>query len=640
MDKIKVSFPDGKQKEFPRGITLAGIAREVQPEALNEILAAQVNGYVMDLFRPLENDASVQFLTFKERLGKEVLWHSTAHVMAQAVQELFPGTKLAIGPPIEEGFYYDFDKESAFQPEDLSKIEARMKDIIDEDAAFKREEVLAREVKEFFKKRNEDYKVELISDLEQNGDTVSIYKHSRFVDLCRGPHIPSTKKIKAFKLLQIAGAYWRGSEKNQMLQRIYGVSYPSQELLDEFLKRQEEAKRRDHRKLGKELDLFSIQEEAGPGLIFWHPKGAFVRHQIESYMKDLLLKSGYQLVYTPHIAKIDLWRTSGHTEFYRDKMYPTMHLEEAEYQLKPMNCPFHILVYKNKIRSYRDLPIRLAEYGTVYRHERSGVLHGLPRVRGFTQDDAHVFCTPDQVEEEVIKMLDLTKLILNTFGFKEFEVLLSTRPEKFVGEIADWQQAEAVLQRALEKYNWQFTVAAGEGAFYGPKIDILVKDALGRSWQCTTIQFDFNLPHRFDLHYTGSDGKFHRPMMVHRAIFGSMERFFGVLVEHYAGAFPVWLAPVQVMLLPITDSQIDYCNGLKVKLEQAGLRIEIDANNEKINNKIRQAESQKIPYMLVAGKREAESGKVSVRQHGKGDLGVFALEDFVRKISEEAKQKV
>lgn len=638
MDRIKVTFPDRQAKEFPKGISLREIAQQVFPKELNEILAAQANGLVLDLFRTLDNDAEVVFLTFKDRLGKEVLWHSTAHVMAQAVQELFPGTKLAIGPPIEEGFYYDFDKQSPFEPEDLSKIEAKMKDIIEEDATFEREELLSDEALKFFRNRNEDYKLAIISDL--NGEQVSIYKHSRFVDLCRGPHIPTTKRIKAFKLLQIAGAYWRGSEKNRMLQRVYGVSYPSQQLLDDFLKRQEEAKRRDHRKLGKGLDLYSFQEEAGPGLVFWHPKGAFIRHQIESFMKELLLNSGYQLVYTPHIAKLDLWRTSGHTEFYQENMYPAIKLEEADYQLKPMNCPFHILIYKNQIRSYRDLPIRLAEYGTVYRNERSGVLHGLPRVRGFTQDDAHVFCTPEQVEEEVIKMLDLTKLILNTFGFKEFEVLLSTRPEKFVGEQAEWEQAEAVLQKALEKYDWKYTLAAGEGAFYGPKIDVLVKDAIGRSWQCSTIQFDFNLPGRFDLHYTAADGKFHRPMMVHRAIFGSMERFFGVLIEHYAGAFPLWLAPVQAAILPITDAQLDYCAGVKTKLEQAGLRVELDSRNEKVNHKIREAENLKVPYMLIVGKKEAENGNVSVRQHGQGDLGPSSLEDFIAKARKEVENRL
>lgn len=637
MDKIKITLKDGAQKEFPKGISLSEIAKQTKAGSEDEILAAKVNGNLMDLYRTLDQEAQVEFVTFQERQGKELFWHSTAHVMAQAVQELFPGTKLAIGPPIEEGFYYDFDKETPFQPEDLPKIEARMKEIIEEDAGFKREELSAEEAIKFFRNRNEDYKLEIISDL--NGEIVSIYKHSRFVDLCRGPHIPSTKKIKAFKLLQIAGAYWRGSEKNRMLQRIYGISYPSPEYLDSFLKRLEEAKRRDHRKLGKELDLYSFQEEAGPGLVFWHPRGAFVRNQIESFMKELLLKSGYHLVYTPHIAKLDLWKTSGHTEFYQENMYPTMQVEEAEYQLKPMNCPFHILIYKNQIRSYRDLPVRLAEYGTVYRRERSGVLHGLPRVRGFTQDDAHVFCTPEQVEEEVIKMLDLTKLILNIFGFKEFEVLLSTRPEKFVGEPSEWEQAEIVLHQALEKYNWQYSLAAGEGAFYGPKIDILVKDAIGRSWQCTTIQFDFNLPHRFNLHFTAGDGKFHRPVMIHRAIFGSLERFFGVLIEHYAGAFPVWLAPVQVVLLPITDAQIEYCNRLKAELEKEGLRVELDQRNEKVNAKIREAESLKIPYMLVIGKKEAESGKISVRRHGQGDLGQFELRDFVSQIRKEVENR-
>src|SRR5574341_687771 len=595
MSKIKVSFSDKSQKEYPKGISILEIIQNLNPQLAKEALVASIDGQLVDLAKKLDGDCNLAIFTFQDPQGKYVYWHSTAHIMAQAVQELFPGTKLAIGPPIEEGFYYDFDKTSPFEPEDLEKIEKRMQEIVAENSPFQREELASQKALEFFKDHKENYKLEIIRDL--NHDRVSLYKDSRFVDLCMGPHVHHTGKIKAFKLLSIAGAYWRGIETNPMLQRIYGVSYPTKEELDDFLKRLEEAKKNDHRKLGRELELFSFQEEAGPGLVFWHPKGALVRKIIEDFMKDLLLKNGYDLVNTPHIAKINLWQTSGHTEFYKESMYPTMDLQESSYQLKPINCLFPIVIFKSTVSSYRDLPLTLAEYGTVYRYERAGVLHGLPRVRGFTQDDAHVFCTPEQVEEEVIKMLDLTKLILNTFGFREFEVLLSTRPEKYVGEVADWERAEVVLQKALEKYNWQFSIAAGEGAFYGPKIDILVKDAIGRSWQCTTIQFDFNLPHRFDLHYTAADGKFHRPMMVHRAIFGSIERFFGVLVEHYAGAFPLWLAPVQAVLLPITDAQLEYCEQIKSKLQQAGLRVEVDGRNEKAKQNIKEPEWKKTPYM-------------------------------------------
>lgn len=638
MSKIKVTLSDGTQKEYPKGISVQEIAEDINPQLAKEALVAAVDGQLVDLAKKLDKDCQLSIFTFQDPLGKYVYWHSTAHIMAQAVQELFPGTKLAIGPPIEEGFYYDFDKPSPFEPEDLEKIEKRMKEIVAENSPFQREELPSQKALEFLKNRKEDYKLEIIRDL--NLPSVSLYKHSRFVDLCMGPHVPHTGKIKAFKLLSIAGAYWRGIETNPMLQRIYGVSYPSQTELEDFLKRLEEAKKNDHRKLGRELELFSFQEEAGPGLVFWHPKGALVRKIIEDFMKDVLLKNGYDLVNTPHIAKINLWQTSGHTEFYKESMYPTMDLAEASYQLKPMNCPFHILIFKSKLRSYRDLPIRMAEYGTVYRYERAGVLHGLPRVRGFTQDDAHIFCRPEQMQAEVLKLLELTGLVLKTFGFADYEINLSTRPQKFIGEIPEWDNAISVLKNALDEYKLPYKIAEGEGAFYGPKIDLSIKDALKRTWQCTTIQVDFNLPQRFDLNFVGPDGKFYRPIMIHRAIFGSLERFFGILIEHYGGAFPLWLSPVQLVILPITDAQLEFAQKLKEQLQQKNLRVRVDERNEKINAKIRDAEVEKIPYMFIIGKKEIESNKVSVRKHGKGDLGVFDLDEIIKKIQKEIEEKI
>ncbi len=637
MSKIKVVFSDKTQKEYPKRISILEIVQDLNPQLAKDALVASIDGQLVDLAKKLENDCNLAVFTFQDPQGKYVFWHSTAHIMAQAVQELFPGTKLAIGPPIEEGFYYDFDKTSPFEPEDLEKIEKRMQEIIGENSSFQREELDSQKAHQFFQNRNEDYKLEIIRDL--NHPTVSLYKHSRFVDLCMGPHLPHTGKIKAFKLLTIAGAYWRGIETNPMLQRIYGVSYPTQEELDDFLKRLEEAKKNDHRRLGKELELFSFQEEAGPGLVFWHPKGALVRKIIEDFMKDLLLKNGYDLVNTPHIAKINLWQTSGHTEFYRESMYPTMDLQESSYQLKPMNCPFHILIYKSKLRSYRDLPIRLAEFGTVYRNERTGVLHGLTRVRGFTQDDSHIFCRPEQTEDEILKLLELTSFILKAFGFKEYEINLSTRPEKYIGEISDWEKATLALKNALEKYQLPYKIGEGEGVFYGPKIDLLIKDALKRTWQCTTIQFDFNLPERFDLNFVGPDGKFYRPIMIHRAIFGSLERFLGILIEHYGGAFPLWLSPVQLIILPITEAQLDYAQKLKFQLENENLRVKVDERNEKINAKIRDAEVEKIPYMFIIGKKEIESNKVSVRKHSQGDLGVFDLDEIIQRVQKEIEEK-
>lgn len=602
-------------------------------------LIARMNGELKDLSSVvgLDPKCGAKLLTFEDPEGRAAYWHSTSHLMARAVRDLFPGTKLGIGPSIEEGFYYDFDKKEPFTPEDLEKIEKRMSEIIKEDLPFEREELSKEEASNLFREMGEKYKLELIAELDS--EKVSIYKQGDFVDLCRGPHLFSAGRVKSFKLLQVAGAYWKGSEKNPMLQRIYGISFPTQKELDDFLKRLEEAKRRDHRKLGRELDLFDIYDEAGGGLVFWHPKGALIRRLIEDFWVKEHYKAGYELMNTPHIAKLDLWKTSGHTGFYSEYMYSPMKIEEEEYEIKPMNCPFHILVYKSKLRSYKELPIKWAELGTVYRYERSGVLHGLLRVRGFTQDDAHIFCQLEQLEEEIIELLDFSIFFLRAFGFKEYEVYLATRPEKYVGDPAMWEKATEALKQALIKHSLPFKLDEGGGAFYGPKIDLKVKDLLGRAWQCTTLQFDFNLPERFDLHFVGKDGSFQRPIMIHRALLGSLERFFGLLIEHYAGAFPVWLSPVQVSLLPITEEQRAYAGEIKKILEQKGFRVKLDERNEKINFKIRESEVEKIPYMFILGKKEAGKKTVAVRRHGAGDLGEFSLEDIIARIEQEIVSK-
>jgi threonyl-tRNA synthetase len=610
-------------------------ARAECKENPDNYLIARLNGELKDLSAVIGSEPKygVKLLTFEDPEGRAAYWHSTSHIMARAVQELFSGTKLGIGPAIEEGFYYDFDKKEPLTPEDLEKIEKRMAEIIKEDLPFEREELSKYEASNLFREKGEKYKLELIAEFDS--EKVSIYKQGDFVDLCRGPHLFSAGKVKVFKLLQVAGAYWRGNEKNPMLQRIYGISFPSQKELDDFLKRLEEAKRRDHRKLGRELDLYDIYDEAGGGLVFWHPKGALIRRLIEDFWVKEHYKAGYELLNTPHIAKLDLWKKSGHTDFYTEYMYSPMKIEEEEYEIKPMNCPFHILVYKSKLRSYKELPIKWAELGTVYRYERSGVLHGLLRVRGFTQDDAHIFCQLEQLEEEIIKLLDFTLFFLRSFGFQEYEVYLATRPGKYIGDPATWEKATEALKQALIKHNLPFKVDEGGGAFYGPKIDLKVKDLLGRAWQCTTLQFDFNLPERFDLHFVGKDGSFQRPIMIHRALLGSLERFFGLLIEHYAGAFPIWLSPVQISLLPITEEQHGYAREIKKILEQKGFRVRSDERNEKINFKIRESEVEKIPYMFILGKKEAGKRTVSVRRHGAGDLGEFSLEDIIARIEQE-----
>jgi threonyl-tRNA synthetase len=630
MDNIQVTLPDGSVKSVPMGTAPLDIARSLGQRMADDAIVARVDGNLWDLNRPFEGNARLQILTTKNPESLEVYRHSTAHLLAAAVLELFPETKLGIGPPIETGFYYDFQRDTPFSPEDLEKIEKRMWEIQARDLPYERKYTEKNEGLKLY--ADQPMKVELIT--ERAGDVFSEYTlGSQFIDFCRGPHVPSTKKIKAFKLLSIAGAYWKGDEHNAQLQRIYGTAFFSKKDLDEYLAKLEEAKKRDHRKLGQELDLFSIQELAGPGLIFFHPKGGIIRKQIEDWMRDQYLKRGYSLVYTPHIMRADLWRTSGHLSHYAENMFTGMELDDAEYRLKPMNCPGHILIFRDRLRSYRELPVRLGELGTVYRYERSGVMHGLMRVRGFTQDDAHIFCTPEQIEDEVVSCLEFAFDTLKAFGFEKFEAEISTWDGgvsgKYDGTPELWALGEGALKRAVDRLGIDAPVMANEAAFYGPKIDVKLLDALGRKWQLSTVQFDFTLPRRFGLEYVAEDGRKHQPLMVHRALYGSIERFFGILIEHYAGAFPVWLAPVQAVVLPITDRQQDYAKTVHAKLEAAGLRVHLDDRKEKVNLKIRDAQMQKVPYMLVVGDREAESGAVAVRHRKHGDLGAKPLEQFM-----------
>ncbi len=636
---IQVILADGTRKPVKAGSTAA---EALGGKALKkDVLAVKVNGVARDLSTVLTGDASLEPVLFDSPDGKDVYRHTSTHIMAQAVKELFPSAQMTIGPAIEEGFYYDFAFDRPFTPDDLEKIEARALEIIKRNLPIARMEMPRAEAVRLSKERGETYKAEIIETMIQD-PVISLYRQGDFIDICEGPHLPSTGYVGAFKLLSSAGAYWRGDEHNPMLQRIYGTSFPTQEALKAHLDKLEEIKRRDHRKLCKELDLITIQDEIGPGLVLWHPKGALVRLLIENFWREQHIKAGYELVYSPHVARLDLWKTSGHVDYYRDNMFATMKVENSEYQLKPMNCPFHIMIYKSHLRSYRDLPIRYGELGTVYRYERTGVLHGLLRVRGFTQDDAHLFCRPDQIESEVSRVLDFTFFILRTFGFSEFEVCVSTKPEKAVGSAENWARATSALEAALKSRSVAYQIDPGEGVFYGPKIDIKIKDVLGRSWQCSTVQVDFNNPERFELAYTGEDGKAHRPIMIHRALMGSVERFFGILVEHYAGAFPTWLAPVQAIVLSITDKQQAYAETVTAQLRAAGFRAEADLRNEKIGFKIREAEKAKIPFMLVVGDREMQGGSVSVRGRSKADLGsmpVPAAIDLVRKDIAQAVSK-
>ncbi len=629
---IKIILPDGAEKVIEK----SELQKHIES---SRAIAISVNGNLLDMasLDTLAPESVIKLVSAQSKEGREIYRHSTSHIMAHAVKELFPDVKFAIGPATELGFYYDFDRAEHFVPEDLEKIEKRMKEIIKQNKPFIRKEIAKDEAVALFREMDEPYKVELLEDIPDA--TVSLYEEGGFVDLCRGPHLPRTGRVKAFKLLSIAGAYWRGNEKNKMLKRIYGTAYDTKEELKAYLDYIEEVKKRDHRKLGKELDLFSISDEIGPGLILWHPNGAIIRKTIEDFWRDEHLKADYKLLFSPHIARLHLWQESGHWDFYRENMYSPMEIDEIAYELKPMNCPFHIDIYKSQLRSYRHLPLRYAELGTVYRYERSGTLHGLMRVRGFTQDDAHIFCREDQIEEEIVSILDFTLFILRTFGFDSYDIYLSTRPEKYVGALENWEHATNALKQALEKKGLPYVVDPGEGVFYGPKIDIKIKDSLNRAWQCSTIQVDFNLPERFDTVYRGSDGKEHRPIMIHRALMGSLERFFGVLIEHYAGIFPLWLAPVQVSVLTIAERHDVYARQVHEALKRAGIRSETNTDNEKIGYKIREATMRKVPYLIIIGDKELEDQKITVRKRDGENIGPFTTDEFMLIIEEQVKNK-
>ncbi|MGB6302218.1 MAG: threonine--tRNA ligase, partial [Acidobacteriaceae bacterium] len=673
---IQVQLPDGSARTVPAGTTPLSIATDISPRLAAAAVVAQVSPLqtqpvpaassatdeeksaseasmyaaedaagerLVDLTTPLTEDVTLRLLTEKDVEALKVVRHSAAHVMATAVLELFPETKLGHGPATDSGFFYDFYRPTPFTPEDLKAIEDRMAVIVARDEKFVREYEPRDEGLLRFKAENDFMKMHFIERFTQPGEKISLYRNGAFVDFCRGPHVPSTSRVKAFKVMSIAGAYWLGDEKNPQLQRIYGTAFFSKKEMEEHFARLEEAQRRDHRVLGKQLDLFSIQDIAGPGLVFWHPKGGIIRKLMEDWMREECIRRGYDMVFTPHVMRHELWKISGHAGYYSQNMYAPMELDDADYQLKPMNCPGHILIYKNTPKSYRDLPVRLAELGNVYRYERSGTMHGLLRVRGFTQDDAHIFCTPDQIEDEVSACIDFAEEVLKVFGFAEFKVELSIWDPKdkasFVGSEENWTLAIGSLERVLQRKGIPYKTIVGEAAFYGPKIDIKLVDALGRLWQLSTVQFDFNLPARFELEYVGEDGERHQPVMVHRALFGSVERFFGVLIEHYAGAFPLWLAPVQVGLVPISEKHIDYAKKAQQQLQLAGLRVELDDRNEKMNAKIRDLTMQKIPYLLVMGDKEAASNAVSVRVRGKGDQGSIPLDEFIARAKKLVDEK-
>jgi threonyl-tRNA synthetase len=635
-ETIHVKLPDGSVKEVPKGTTALDIAKSIGQRLADATLVAKTNGDLIDVTKPLEKNTELRLLTDRDPEALEVYRHSSAHLLAAAVLELFPETKLGHGPPTDTGFFYDFYRPTPFTPEDLQKIEKKMQELVQQDIPYAREFLPRDEGLAKFKGEGDFMKTHFIEQFTKPDEKISIYKTGKFLDFCRGPHIPSTGKIKAFKLLNIAGAYWLGDEKNPQLQRIYGTSFFSKKDLDDFINKQEEAKKRDHRVLGQQLDLFSIQELAGPGLIFWHPKGGIIRKEMEDWMRAEYLKRGYSLVYTPHVARRQLWQTSGHEGYYAQNMFDVMELDDAEYRMKPMNCPFHILIYKDSLKSYRDLPVRLGELGTVYRYERSGVMHGLLRVRGFTQDDAHIFCTPEQVEKEIADCVEFARDVLKDFGFEKFQTELSTwNPadrRNFVGSDEQWNSATASLEKVLKELNIEYTTIPGEAAFYGPKIDIKLVDAIGRLWQLSTVQFDFNLPERFGLEYVAEDGSRKQPVMVHRALYGSVERFFGVLIEHYAGAFPVWLSPVQAVMIPISERHAEYANKVADQLKAVGVRVNVDARNEKMNAKIREHAMQKVPFLLVVGDKEAEAGKVNVRTRGKEKTEDMPAAEFVEKI--------
>ena len=632
---IKIELKDGAIIEVEKGSSIIDVAKKISEGLARVALAGLVNGEVQDLRHKLTEDCKLEILTFDSLEGKKAYWHTTSHIMAQAIKRLYPEIKLAIGPSIDNGFYYDFDTEKPFSEDDLIKIEDEMKKIIKEDLPLERFELPRKEAIKFMEEKGEPYKVELINDLPEDA-IISFYKQGEFTDLCAGPHVAKTGNIKAVKLLTSSGAYWRGNEKNKMLQRIYGISYPKASQLEEYLNMLEEAKKRDHKKLGKELELFMITGE-GPGFPFFLPKGMVIRNVLEDYWRKIHTLNGYQEVKTPVMLNEELWHRSGHWDHYKDNMYTTK-IDEQDFALKPMNCPGGMLVYKSKMHSYKDLPIRMGELGLVHRHEKSGQLNGLFRVRCFTQDDAHIFCLPEQIESEIIDLMHLINQVYSLFGFT-YTVELSTRPEDSMGSDEDWTTAENALRKALEHENMEYVVNEGDGAFYGPKIDFHIKDSLGRDWQCGTIQLDFQMPERFDLNYIGQDGEKHRPVMLHRAVFGSIERFIGVLIEHYAGAFPTWLAPVQVKILTISDKQKEYADELVKQFMKEGIRAELDDREEKIGYKIREAQLQKIPYMLIIGEKEVEANAVGVRARKEGDIGQMPVKEFISKIKEEIEEK-
>lgn len=634
---IKVTFPDGNIKEFENGVSVLDVAESISPALKRDVLCAKVNDEIVDIRTTLDKDVSIVFYKFDDLDGKKAFWHTTSHILAQAVKRIYGDkVKLAIGPSIDNGFYYDFDTETPLLESDLEKIEAEMKKIVKENISIEKYVLPRQEAIDFEKEQKEDYKVELIEDLPEDS-IISFYKQGDFTDLCAGPHLLNTKPVKAIKLLSITGAYWRGDSNKKMLQRIYGISFPKAKMLEEYLEMLEEAKKRDHRKIGKDMDLFMICEE-GPGFPFFLPKGMVIRNELENFWRKEHRKRGYEEIKTPLILNEDLWHTSGHWDHYKDNMYFTQ-IDGNDYAIKPMNCPGSMLVYKRKMYSYRDLPLRIGELGQVHRHELSGALHGLMRVRTFTQDDAHIFMLPEQIKDEVIDVIDFIDYVYNMFGFK-YHVELSTRPDDSMGSDEDWNMATEALREAMEAKGMDYVVNEGDGAFYGPKLDFHLEDCLGRTWQCGTIQLDFQMPQRFDLTYVGHDGEKHRPVMIHRVIFGSIERFIGILTEHFAGAFPLWLAPVQVKLIPITDRNLEYVKGIKDKLEEKGIRCEIDDRSEKMGYKIREAQLEKVPYMLIAGDRDMEGNVVSVRARKDGkDLGSMSVDEFIEKALNEINTK-
>jgi threonyl-tRNA synthetase len=633
-----LTLPDGTIKEFDQPVSFSDVAKSIGPGLFKAAVAGKIEEQIFDLSHLINNDSNVSIITKESDEGLEIIRHSTAHLMAHAVKELYPEAEVTIGPVIENGFFYDFAIENPFTDEDLGKIEMKMHEIAKQDFPISREVWQKKDAVGHFKNINENYKAEIIEDIPDDED-LSIYKQGDWMDLCRGPHVPSTNILNAFKLTKVAGAYWRGDSSNEMLQRIYGTAWADKKSLSNYLEQLKQAEKRDHRRIGKDLDLFSIQEEAGGGLVFWHPNGSKIRQVIEDYWRTKHLEAGYELLYTPHIALDTLWQTSGHTDFYQESMYTPIEDENRLYRLKPMNCPFHILIYKNQLRSYRDLPIRWAELGTVYRHEMTGALHGLMRVRGFTQDDAHIFCTEDQVETEITNILNLTIEILQAFTFDQYEIHLATKPEKSVGNDRMWTKATQALEQALSSKDLDYVMDEEGGAFYGPKIDIKIKDAIGRLWQCSTIQLDFNLPERFDMQYIGSDGKKHNPVMIHRTLLGSMERFFGVLIEHFEGKFPLWLAPTQITILTISDSQNNYAEKIYEKLKKMGFRVKIDLRNEKIGSKIRDHTLKRVPYFIILGNQEVELNQISVRARKGDDLGKMELDQFVKNLKKELTSK-